>query len=357
MNRPKRLVMPGLLVGALVVTGTVASFAATDPRSPVDLGGGVAAAAETSGVPVRVATFNVLTSHATKGRSWLKRAPDVARQIVRERPGVVMLQELTPGRADGKKGKTKGKMRQTESLLKVLPTVGGAKYRLVRTTPYVPAGTPMSTQGARILYDSSRYTLVSTCPDRTGKRAYSRSCSLILPVSSRDPQKMRRAAAYAQFHDRRTGLRFWAVSVHLDARHSRNKSTEHGFEAIRASQARYVARSMAKLNREKLPVVFGGDINTWQNRGLGRSAHDAVRAAGYTDTVNAQRTVRANVATINELQRRVQPGTGSKGRRIDVIMAQGMTHADRWENVVKFVDSRRPSDHNMVVADIRLRRR
>ena len=73
-------------------------------------------------------------------------------------------------RSSGQAGRTarrprsSGATRQTESLLKALKSNGAGKYKLVRTTAYVRAGTEHGTQGARILYDSTRYTLVTTLP-------------------------------------------------------------------------------------------------------------------------------------------------------------------------------------------------
>jgi hypothetical protein len=57
---------------------------------------------------VRVGTFNVRTARAHDGRSWLQRANDVAREIASSSPGVLAVQELGPGRADGSKGTTRG---------------------------------------------------------------------------------------------------------------------------------------------------------------------------------------------------------------------------------------------------------
>ena len=95
-----------------------------------------------SGTQVRFATFNVRTSRADRGtsRHWLHRAISVAREIKSRNPGIVAIQELGPGRADGKKAKVKNALRQTDSLEKALRSVGAGKYKLVRSTSYVPPG-------------------------------------------------------------------------------------------------------------------------------------------------------------------------------------------------------------------------
>ena len=101
-----------------------------------------AAAARKAPTTLRAATFNVRTSRADRGtrRHWLRRALSVAREIKSRNPGVVAVQELGPGRADGKKGKIKGALRQTESLEKALKSVGAKKYQVVRTTSYRKPG-------------------------------------------------------------------------------------------------------------------------------------------------------------------------------------------------------------------------
>ena len=123
-----------------------------------------------SSLLLRVGTFNVRTSRAHDGRSWLSRAKDVAREIASRDPGVLAVQELGPGRADGSKGTTTGHLRQTISLERSLKSVvGDSRYQLVRTTPYVKPGTNHGTQGTRILYDTRKFKLLSHSrrrPDR-----------------------------------------------------------------------------------------------------------------------------------------------------------------------------------------------
>ena len=151
------------------------------------------------------------------------------------------IQELGPGRADGSKGTTTGHLRQTTSLERSLKSViGDGRYQLVRTTPYVKPGTNHGTQGTRILYDTRKFKLLSNCPEKTGSKNYNPSCSMNMPLRSSDSESLRRSAAYAKFADRKTGKRFWIVSVHLDDRHSGSLSTEKSYNALRGKQARAV---------------------------------------------------------------------------------------------------------------------
>jgi endonuclease/exonuclease/phosphatase family metal-dependent hydrolase len=310
-----------------------------------------AAGPKASGTALRVGSFNVLSAKAA-GPQWLRRATDVAREIKGQNPGIVALQELGPGRADGKDGTTTGTVRQTTSLVNAMRSVGASKYRLVRQTSYVKPGTSHGSQGTRILYDTTRYSLISKCSEKTGTRSYSNTCSVELPKLAGDSRSVIRSAAYARFQDRRTGTRLWVASVHLDARHSGNLKKERVYEALRARQMKVVTDRLAKLNTAGEKVVLAGDINTWQNNKGGHAAHDHLVRSGYFDTANAQTKVNLKYSTINHYAKRVTPGANGFGSRIDVIMVKGSKGAKRFTNVVKPVDSSRPSDHNMIVSDL-----
>lgn len=311
-----------------------------------------AVAPKAKGASLRVASFNVRSAKLGGSRQWLRRASDVAREIKSQNPGIVAVQELSPGRADGKNGSTTGSTRQTTSLVKAMRSAGAPKYRLVRETPYVKPGISHGSQGPRILYDTSRYSLISKCSEKTGKSNYSSSCSLDLPRLSGDARSTIRSAAYARFQDRRTGVRLWVASVHLDARHSGNLAKERSYEALRARQIAAVTARLAKVNTSGDRVVIAGDINTWQNNKGGHAAHDHLVRGGYFDTANAQTRVNLQYPTINHFKTKLTPGSNGFGSRIDVITVKGSRGAKRFVNVMKPVDSSRPSDHNMIVADV-----
>lgn len=309
-----------------------------------------------TGTPLRVGQFNVRTARATTDpQTWLQRVPEVSKQILDRDLGVVALQELGPGRADGVAGTTGGQPRQTESLLTELARQGGARYRLIQTTPYVKAGTVSSTQGMRILYDHDRYAMLSPCADKTGTSAWNDVCTIPLPIRpSGDGDADRRKAVYSLFEDRATKERFYFVSVHLDARHSDDVTVEKSFDQLRAAQMTAAVDGVARMNSQDLPVILGSDINTWQNNKVGYGAHDVLVAKGFYDTAAAQRTTNLRYTTMNGFQTTMpDPGAGF-GSRLDVLVAKGITGASAWENVMDVTDSTRPSDHNMVVADLRL---
>lgn len=310
------------------------------------------------GTDLRVATFNVRTVKATKDkRNWLLRVDDVAKEILTSRAGVVMLQEISPGRADGKGGSTAKVGRQTTTLLAQLAKQGGKKYdyRMNRTTLLVKTGEKRGTQGGRVLYDNKRYKLVSSCPEKTGKTTYNASCSFKLPIAAGDSESKRRRGSYALLQNRATGQKFWAVSAHFDERHSTSKTTGPKYNKLRGDQARYLVNLMNKLNTKKYPIIFGADINTWQSDKSGYAGHEAMVAGGYRDMKAAAARVNPQFTTSNGFATTLKPNGSGFGSHLDVIMVKGAKGgADRWVNVMQNPDADRPSDHNLVWADIRI---
>jgi endonuclease/exonuclease/phosphatase family metal-dependent hydrolase len=313
------------------------------------------------GVGLRVATFNVHTATPSSGvRPWLTRVPGVARTILSRNPGIVGLQELGIGRADGGSQPAMGTtLTQVQSLVQTLKAQGGGRYQLVRSTRFVAPGTAEAIQGARILYDTSRYRLVSPCPERSDTKplsseSWNSSCTVLLPTLAGDSGWTRRRASYALLADRSTGRSFYVVSAHLDQRHSTTPSLERTYEQLRASQVRTALARVDQLNTGRVPVVLAGDLNTYQNNQGGYDAHDALVAAGYYDTAAAITQVNVRYTTMNHFYCTLTvPGSGW-GSRLDVVAVKGVRGAPRWENVMAATDCARPSDHNLVVADIRL---
>jgi endonuclease/exonuclease/phosphatase family metal-dependent hydrolase len=302
-----------------------------------------------SSLGLRVGTFNVRTARAHDGRSWLSRASDVAREIASRDPGVLALQELGPGRADGSRGTTTGHLRQTTSLERSLRSVvGDSRYQLVRTTPYVRPGTNHGTQGTRILYDTRKFKLLSHCPEKTGSKNYNPSCSMNMPLRSSDSESLRRSAAYAKFADRKTGKRFWIVSVHLDDRHSSSLSTEKSYNALRGRQARAVYLRVNGLAKAGEKIIYAGDFNSWATNRAGDAPRRYLLSQGFDDTFSAKSRINAKYPTISHYKTTL----AAKGVRLDYVMVKGSKQILRYENVMKRVDSSRPSDHNMIVSDV-----
>jgi endonuclease/exonuclease/phosphatase family metal-dependent hydrolase len=354
MLRTRLLAVPlALSLGLGLLPAT--AHAAPVPAGPVPA---VKAAANANNARlVRIATFNVRTARATSDkRTWLKRAPDVAREILSRKNHIVLLQELGPGRADGKTGTLKGHVRQTDSLTSALKKLGGSRYKLVRATPYFKPGTKHGTQGARILYDSKVVKLITNCPETTGKHSYSTSCAFDLPIAAGDSKQKLRSGAWAEFADKRNGHRFFVVSSHLDSRHSKSSKTEKKYNNLRAAQARAIANKLAKVNPKNRPVVFGGDINAWRNDRGNYAPHRAFISKGYVDTASlAKVRINYGYSTVNHFSTTLAKSKSKAGGvRLDVVMAKGAKSVNRHENKMSRVDRTRPSDHNMVLADILL---
>ena len=307
------------------------------------------ASEDQNSLTLRTGTFNVRTARAHDGRSWLSRAKDVAREIASRDPGVLAIQELGPGRADGSKGTTTGHLRQTTSLERSLKSViGDGRYQLVRTTPYVKPGTNHGTQGTRILYDTRKFKLLSNCPEKTGSKNYNPSCSMNMPLRSSDSESLRRSAAYAKFADRKTGKRFWVVSVHLDDRHSGSLSTERSYNALRGKQARAVYLKVNGFAKAGEKIIYAGDFNSWATNRAGDAPRRYLLGQGFDDTYAAESRINQKYPTINHYKTTL----AAKGVSLDYVMVKGSKRVLRYENVMKRVDSSRPSDHNLVVSDV-----
>jgi hypothetical protein len=303
-----------------------------------------------SSLTLRVGSFNVRTARANDGGSWLHRASAVAREIASRTPGVLAIQELGPGRADGSKGTTTGHLRQTTSLERSLRSVlGDSRYQLVRTTPYVKPGTNHGTQGARILYDTRKFKLLSNCPEKTGSKNYNHSCSMNVPLRSSDSESLRRSAAYAKFADRKTKKRFWVVSVHLDDRHSGSLSKEKSYNALRGAQARAVYLKVNRLAKAGEKIIYAGDFNSWATNRAGDAPREYLIHQGFHDTAAAADTrINIKYPTVNHYKTTLS----AKPILLDLVMIKGSKKVLRYENVMKRVDSSRPSDHNLIISDV-----
>jgi len=334
---------------ALLASPGLAAEAVPTAQAP----SAVTAQAAASGTSVRFATFNVRTSRADRGtsRHWLRRALSVAREIKSRNPGIVAVQELGPGRADGKVGKINGATRQTESLVKALKSVGAGKYRLARTTAYIRPGVTHSTQGARILYDTSKYRLISKCRETTGYLNYSGTCNLDMPIRKSDGESRRRSAAYAEFEDKNTGKNFFVISVHLDERHSGKLSYEKSYDALRAAQVRTVYTRLAKFIGSK-PVILGGDINSWRTKAGSHAPYNYLYSKGFRDSTKAATKIDARYPTVNHWKSTLKMNAPGRQVALDVVVVKRAKSFRSYENVMKVKDTSRPSDHNMVVSNL-----
>jgi endonuclease/exonuclease/phosphatase family metal-dependent hydrolase len=229
---------------------------------------------------------------------------------------------------------------------------------MTRTTVYNPPGTPHGSQAARILYDSSRYQLLTACSDTTVVNGatidYSPSCSFDLPVMAGDAPTWKRSAAYAEFLDLATGKPFLVVSAHLDYRHSKNASTESKLNDLRGLQAATIWANMNLIRKVGEPVVVAGDFNASQADKGGNAPHDYLVSQGFYDAAGAVQQVNLELPSLNHFDKVLQDDPQGYARRVDQILVYGAPGANRFVQVVKQTDPARNSDHNMVYADIAL---
>ncbi len=153
-----------------------------------------------------------------------------------------------------------------------------------------------------------------------GKSNYNPSCAFDLPVASGDSKKQRRSAAYAKFRDRSTGQQFWVVSVHLDNRHG-SKAKDAKFSRLRVAQAAAAVNRLARLNDTGLPVLFGGDINSWSTDRSRYAPHRYLVSKGFRDSVSAPGPINHLYPTVNHWRTTLKKT--KNGVRLDVVMVKG----------------------------------
>ena len=102
-------------------------------------------------------------------------------------------------------------------------------------------------------------------------------------------------------------------------------------------------------------MIIGGDINSWPTQ-AGRQPcpaqlPDRQGLHGRCDGHPARIDVR--VPDDQPLRTRVEAAQAAGSASASTsVMVQGRPGFSRYENVMKVVDTSRPSDHNMVAADI-----
>jgi endonuclease/exonuclease/phosphatase family metal-dependent hydrolase len=236
---------------------------------------------------------------------------------------VVALAEMIPGMWNNNSG--------GPGLDLALQRAGIGRYALTRDTLYSDS----IVGDTRILYDPSLVQMTSAC-DPTKY-----SCAIRLP----EPGSTVRIAAYAKFKDLASGQEFWFVSVHFD--HGNDATTD----ALRGDQAKAVADYMATLNTQGLPVIVGGDYNSSQLSTGHDAPHNALLQAGYYNTAAAATRVNMQFNSVNNYTAQ-SPSPYGFGSFYDTIMTLGMPGAVRFEQVM--TGSPWPSDHNLVLADLKL---
>ena len=215
-----------------------------------------------------------------------------------------------------------------------LRRAGADSYRLTRTTAYFRR----APQDTRILYDASRVRMVSSCPNTRP------SCYISLP----NPDH-RQVAAWARFQDLASGQQFYFVSAHL------SKGNDATTDALRGRQAEAIDAGIRAINGQNLPVVFATDANSSQTSKGVDAPHTAMYRAGWYNTLAAAQTVNGRYNSVNGYTFPQRPSPYGFGSMLDTVMTLNMPGADLSRQVLAAAPG--PSDHNMVLTDVRLPRR
>ena len=217
---------------------------------------------------VRFATFNVRTSRADIGtsRHWLQPALSVAQEIKSRNPGIVAIQELGPGRADGKRisvGTAAPPDREPGEGTRTASAPASTSWPGPRRT--WRRGPPTARRAPGSSTTRSKYRLISKCLETTGKSNYNSSCSMDMPIMSGDAKSAtgaRRTPSSRIAAPARTSSSSRSTSTIGTAATS---SKEKALDALRAAQTRAVYNKVNSLAGSK-PILFGGDINSWQTK-------------------------------------------------------------------------------------------
>ncbi|MEP9363386.1 hypothetical protein ABLE68_10500 [Nocardioides sp. CN2-186] len=302
---------------------------------------------QATGASIRVASYNVRVydlDGPTGPHSWKNRAPRIVKNVVDVAPDIAGLQEAIPPMLTEEYSKDPG----APVLMKLFPD----RYRMVRTAPihYKKPNLPMD---ARILYDSTKFTLVSDCDNAVeyGDPDDEKTCSIEIPTT----QGKQQFAAYARFEvidGPSAGQQFWFVTAH------QSPGSNRAAEVLRAKQTEEIAQVMdAKNSGLDLPIIFTADTNSYQASPDGNDARVRMLQHGYYDTASAVQTVNLRFNSTNHFVKPQDASANGFGTRLDVVMTKNLPGADlfkivRTDNDPDFDDY--PSDHNLVFAEFRL---
>lgn len=314
-------------------TGQTPSAIVGQPRS----------SAPANATSLTIASYNVTSAAANpKNHQWKNRKTEVAKQIVNAKAGIVGLQEAITLKQSSS---TQIKQLLSEVKKQQAKKNKAVKWKLVRDSRYIKRGTAGGNDGQRILYDSAKYKLLSSCKNKTGSGKnsdYSMSCVVKLPrAGSASSQKF---ATFAQFQDRTTKAKFWVVSVHLEHRDGAK------YDKNRKAQIKVVLDKIAKINKTNQPVMLVGDLNASNKRATSLATIDTVLKNGFVDAATAKSTKNLAYPTYNNWAK--QSASVSKyGSRIDFIMGKGANvHFSQYTTVK---NGYKASDHNIVKATVK----
>ncbi|GAA1496296.1 hypothetical protein [Paeniglutamicibacter kerguelensis] len=277
-----------------------------------------------SGETVKVASQNLMCGTCivpgAKRAHWNTRVKIHLATIKAENPDVILIQEGLNQNLPGSKTKT---MEGLDKKLK------GQGYALDRK----PEKAGSNQYSNRVAYKKTKFKAVKKgtfkIPNAKGEE--------------------RRGAAWVLLESKKTGKRFYAVSVHVSP-----KLPQTGKVSMESS-AKLINEKLASINKKKLPIVTGGDFNSSYYDGP-NSPQTTLVKAGWTDAASSAKRTNYMRATTSQ-------GTGSMMAstygRIDYIMTKYIKGTVSYKNVVTTkknkIVSLHGSDHHMVVAKIRIK--
>jgi endonuclease/exonuclease/phosphatase family metal-dependent hydrolase len=311
---------------------------------------------------LRLGTFNIkcfnCKADAPNERSWWDRRADVVRDIRSQRLDVLGVQEASQAWLPAKEGGKGQDLSQFEDLRNRL----GGDWRLANANrnncvkPKTPTRCVYKDQGAskgtRILYDRGQVTLV-------------KQGSKLLPSPEDD-----RFMAWAIFTQRSTGKKFFFATTHLEPDSDWN---------LHVTEARAVAKEVAKRNPGKLPTFITGDMNAHKNSlnpsgvkdnpvwdvfvdGYGYVEPLGNRSGSTTATPGAtvEKRINTPLSSFNDFKALPSPnyfGRRPNGTYIDYIFTSKKVRVLEWENVAHLSAShayvgKQASDHNLQRATV-----
>lgn len=264
-----------------------------------------------------LATFNVRDANLDSSgiKAWDHRKANVFADIRASGAGIVNLQEAS--------GQTVS--RGTGNLYQLKDIEAGTGLKAVSDAYYPAAGR----QGTRILYNPSRYSVVSS-----GQQLLARKSGGLAPWTE-----------WAAFREKATGRVFYDISMHLETGQA---PADEKLRQTQVGQVIALARRLAASGHE---VVVAGDSNSTTNNKPRPLVHPAFMSAGFYDAFATRSISGQKYPTTNAFQFPVKPGPF----RRDLILTLNGPRGSFWyRNMAYNSASQAASDHFLQVAQLPL---
>lgn len=289
-----------------------------------------------SDLAVHFASYNVLCSGCEVGGApgWSTRAPAIASTINQKDPDVLTVLEAS-GWSNGT-----GSAQAYLDLDRRLPNL-----QLVDSEPMTVS---KSHQGNRILYNPAKYSVIDH-GTLAGVKDYEVYPASAAPDTNTPWAKLRSRDG--------SGTTFLVVAAHYgipSSSYSVPRKTLLGQNSTQLLNA--LGRvNVADASGNRLPVVFGGDLNDSRYpEGVIDGAQPTLIRGGFYDASASQHRYGTAKTTYNDYKPASQQADDptKDGQRIDYILTQGFRGSDSFVNNWNPGTSVIPSDHNMIEATV-----